>query len=76
VFKIPKNVVGMFTVRSKYAQLGLEQSTSVFMHPGFDRKLILELKNFSERRQIPLVSGESVGQITFFRCSEELVKLE
>ena len=76
VFTIPKDVVGMFTIRSKYAQIGLEQSTSVFMHPGFNNKLILELKNFSQYKSLNLLNGDCVGQITFFRCSEEPVNLE
>jgi deoxycytidine triphosphate deaminase len=60
-------VSGMFSLRSRYAQAGLEQSTSVWIQPDrFTGQLILELKNFSRYRTLLLEPGLAVGQVHFF----------
>jgi deoxycytidine triphosphate deaminase len=67
---MPKYCMAMFTLRSKYAQMGLEQCTSVWLKPLWKGNLILELKNFSNVNTILLSPGDLVGQLTFFDCED------
>jgi deoxycytidine triphosphate deaminase len=69
-FVMPNNVMGMFTIRSKYAQQGLEHSTSILLKPTWAGKLILELTNLSSSSYIKLNKGDLIGQITFFECHD------
>jgi dCTP deaminase len=65
-FTMPNDIAGMFTLRSFAAQAGLEQSTSVWLKPGWTGKLILELKNF-QAFPIRLQPGLYIGQVCFFQ---------
>ena len=69
-FILPENVMGMFTIRSRYAQMGLDQAVSILLKPNWAGKLILELKNNLRYHNIRLVRGTCIGQIVFFRCGE------
>lgn len=60
-------ISGMLSLRSKFAQVGLEQSTSVWIKPNRNTgHLILELKNLSEHRALKLWPGLAIAQIHFF----------
>lgn len=65
-FTMPSDIAAMFTLRSFAAQAGLEQSTSVWLKPGWTGQLILELTNF---QNFPLLvkPGMSIGQVCFFQ---------
>jgi deoxycytidine triphosphate deaminase len=67
-FTIPHDIMGVFTLRSKVAQFGLEQSTSIFLKPDWSGQLILELKNQLQHVPIRLIRGSTIGQITFMEC--------
>lgn len=69
-FKMPNDILGMFTLRSKYAQRGLEHSTSILLKPNWHGQLILELTNLTNTFPIELKYGELIGQITFFECHD------
>lgn len=61
------NIAAMLSLRSKYAQAGLEQSTSVWIKPDRDTgHLILELKNVSTHRSLRLWPELAIAQIHFF----------
>lgn len=61
------DIAGMLSLRSKFAQVGLEQSTSVWIKPDrYTGHLILELKNLSEQRALKLWPGLAIAQIHFF----------
>lgn len=64
-FTMPHHVTGMFSLRSCIAQAGLEQSTSVWIRPGWEGHLILELSNFTNKDLI-LRAGLRIGQVHFF----------
>jgi len=68
--KMPENFSAMFSLRSVYARAGLEQSTSLFIHPGWEGHLVLELSNLAPWA-IELTPGEPIGQLHFFRVEEE-----
>jgi len=67
--QMPKGFSAMFSLRSKFAQLGLEQATSVFIRPGWEGYLVLELFNFADWI-IELTPGEPIGQLHFFRVDD------
>lgn len=69
-FVMPNNVMGMFTVRSRYAQKGLEHSTSILLKPSWAGRLILELTNLSSTTCLELNKGDLIGQIVFFECRD------
>lgn len=66
IFEMPDNVMGIFTLRSRNAQQGLDQSTSFLLKPNWNGKLILELKNQLQHHPIKLIYGSKIGQIAFF----------
>lgn len=66
VISMPPDLVGIFTLRSKMAQAGLEQLTSVFIRPEWTGQLVLELFNPTERPLL-LRPGLHVGQINLFK---------
>jgi dCTP deaminase len=63
--KMPEAFTGMFSLRSAVAQIGLEQSTSVWIRPGWEGHLVLELSNLTARPLL-LSPGLIIGQIHFF----------
>lgn len=65
--EMPDNLAAMFSLRSICAQVGLEQSTSVWLHPGWKGKLILELSNVGTCT-LRLTPGMTIGQLHFFPC--------
>jgi deoxycytidine triphosphate deaminase len=69
-FTIPKNMRGLFTLRSRFAKRGLEQSTSITLHGGWSGHLILELKNFYQSIGLRLRPGIKIGQIEFASCGK------
>lgn len=66
--EMPSHLSAMFTLRSCMAQNGLEQSTSVWVRPGWEGNLVVELKNFYQRQTLLLRAGMIIGQFHFFRC--------
>lgn len=69
--RMPEDRVGMFSLTSKIAQCGLDQATSLFIRPGWEGKLILELYN-SAPWHLKLCAGQVVGQISFFNGVPQL----
>lgn len=61
---MPDHLVGVFSLRSQYARLGLNQATSIFIRPGWQGYLVLELYNHLHR-PIVLREGEVIGQVSF-----------
>jgi len=66
-FKLPEDLSGMFTLRSRYARNGLDHSTSLVLRPGWEGHLVLELWNRTQWHSILLKAGEPIGQVHFFR---------
>lgn len=66
-FHIPDDLYGIFTLRSCVARKGLEQSSSLILRPGWSGKLVLELTNMLQRREILLWPGDVIGQVSFGR---------
>lgn len=64
--RMSRNVSAMFSLRSSMAQLGLEQSTSVWVRPGWEGYLVLELTNVAPW-DLLLRPGLEVGQFHFFK---------
>ena len=66
-FNLPYDVSAIFTLRSIVAQFGLQHSTSIFIRPNWEGRLILELSNTGV---IPLAlsAGMLIGQIHFFEA--------
>jgi len=70
-FVMPPNISAMFSLRSVWARKGLEQSTSVWLNPGWEGNLILELVNQLKVSDITLYQGAEIGQLHFFECKSE-----
>ncbi len=67
---MPDNLSAMFSLRSCLAQSGLEQATSVWIRPGWQGYLVVELKNFLQFNRIKLAEGMKIGQLHFFECRD------
>lgn len=66
--QVPDDLVGMFSIRSEWAQLFLQQIMSVLIKPGWNGHLIAELVNHS-RHEIFLKRGDRIGQISLCKVS-------
>ena len=69
---MPNDVVAMFTLRSRMAQVGLEQSTSVWIRPNWSGVLVLELTNLSKSNML-VSAGLAVGQLHFFDADDSVL---
>ncbi len=69
-FNLPTDVWGLFTLRSKYARMGLGHTASLVLKPGWRSMegLAMELTNNLKHHTLFLRKGEPLGQIMFFRC--------
>ena len=65
--ELPNDIYGMFTIRSKYARNGLEQSASLMLKPNWEGNLILELRNVLRYHDIHISRYAPIGQIQFFK---------
>ena len=66
--KLPKNICGWLSGRSRFARLGLAvHVTANFVQPNINNVQVLEIRNLSE---VPLKinSGTKICQIIFQRC--------
>ena len=64
--KLPNNVAGLLTGRSRFARLGLSvHSTSNYVHPGVNNKQVLVIKN-NLNRPIVLKEGMGICQLILF----------
>jgi len=68
IFTMPHNVMGMFTLRSKWARKGLDQSASLVLQPNWEGNLVMEVRNNLQRHTLSIPVGEAIGQVHFFRC--------
>lgn len=69
-FNMPRDCVGLFTLRSWYARAGLEQASSLILKPGWESNgagLALELRNILQNHVMLLKAGDPIGQIIFWR---------
>jgi len=65
--KLPEDVSGLLSGRSRFARLGLGvHITAFFINPGVDNRQIFEIKNNSNN-PLTLYSGLKIGQIIFVR---------
>jgi len=65
---LPFGYTAIFSLRSKHAQVGLQQAVSVFIRGGWAGNLVVELSNTSTFRLL-LTAGMVIGQIHVFRNS-------
>jgi deoxycytidine triphosphate deaminase len=64
---MPKNVKGVFTLRSWVAKSGLDQAVSITLKPGWSGHLVMELRNNLQHSSLCLRPKASIGQIEFFQ---------
>lgn len=66
-FNMPKDVAGLFFLKSSRAREGLEHLHAGLVDPEFNgSKLTLELVNARQLRSLKLWPGKKIGQMTFF----------
>ncbi len=65
--KLPADLQGYVTSRSKWGRLGLLIATATLIHPGFTGTITLELVNHGQT-PIALYPGFSIAQIAFTEC--------
>lgn len=63
---IPNNCSAVLFLDSGLARCGLEHSAATFLHPGWEGKLTLELKNISEAHFLKFEKDLPIGKIVFF----------
>ena len=65
--KLPEDLFGMLSGRSRFARLGLAiDITAFFIHPGVDNHQVFEIKNLSNN-DIILKPGLRIAQLAFIR---------
>jgi dCTP deaminase len=65
--KLPEDISGLLSGRSRFARLGLGvHITAFFINPGVDNRQIFEIKNNSNN-PLTLYPGLKIGQIVFVR---------
>src|SRR3989339_856137 len=65
--KLPEDLFGMLSGRSRFARLGLViDVTAFFIHPGVDNRQVFEIKNLSNH-EIILKPGLRIAQLAFIR---------
>ena len=67
--KLPSDLQGYVTSRSKWGRLGLLIATATLIHPGFTGSITLELVNHGQA-PIALYPGFSIAQIALTTCNE------
>lgn len=64
IIKLPENVCGLLSGRSRFARLGLiVHATASFIQPGINNKQVLEIYNLSKKTLI-LKKGLKICQLT------------
>ncbi|RUR74897.1 hypothetical protein PCC6912_50750 [Chlorogloeopsis fritschii PCC 6912] len=65
---LPNNLAGLLTIRSEWAQKGLNQLTSILVKPNWSGYLILELYFVpsSDEDFLVLSSGDRIAQLALF----------
>lgn len=72
IFHMPKDLCGIFCLKSSRARQGYEHSHAGFADPHWSgSKLTLELKNNLSFHNLPLYPGLLIGQMVFVRMSGE-----
>ncbi len=65
--KLPGNICGIMTGRSRFARLGLAiHATSDFIQPGVDNRQVFEIKNFSNN-DLVLHAGAKISQLVLIK---------
>lgn len=66
-FTLPKDVKGVFTLRSWVAKSGLDQAVSITLKPRWQGNLIMELRNNLQHTSLSLYPLQAIGQVEFFQ---------
>ncbi|MGI9212271.1 MAG: dCTP deaminase domain-containing protein [Methylococcaceae bacterium] len=66
-FKLPKDIKGLFTLRSWAAKSGLDQAVSITLKPRWQGNLIMELRNNLQHISLSLYPLQAIGQVEFFQ---------
>ena len=64
--KLPNKLSAVFYLDSTLARCGLEHSAAIFLQPGWDGFLTLELKNISQAHILQFYKDMPIGKIVFF----------
>lgn len=67
--KLPKNIAGLFYLKSSRAREGWDHLNARFADPGYEGNLTLEIVHHSEYPML-LSPGKRFGQIIFHKLSE------
>jgi len=74
VFNMPENIAGLFFLKSSRAREGYENLHAGYADPGWHGSVLtLELKNSRQLLPLPLYPGMKIGQMCFFRMSNQPV---
>jgi dCTP deaminase len=74
VFNMPENIAGLFFLKSSRAREGYENLHAGYADPGWHGSVLtLELKNSRQLLPLPLYPGMKIGQMVFFRMSQQPV---
>lgn len=69
-FKLPSNIACELKLKSSRAREGLSHALAGWIDNGFNGVLTLELKNYSQYREIPIYPGLRIGQLIVFDTSQ------
>jgi dCTP deaminase len=71
-FYMPEDIAGLFFLKSSRAREGYENLHAGYADPGWNGStLTLELKNARQLQPLPIYSGLKIGQMVFFRMSQQ-----
>lgn len=71
-FNMPEDIAGLFFLKSSRAREGYENLHAGYADPGWNGStLTLELKNARQLQPLPIYSGLKIGQMVFFRMSQQ-----
>ena len=72
VFNMPEDIAGLFFLKSSRAREGYENLHAGYADPGWNNSVLtLELKNSRQLLPLPLWPGLKIGQMVFWRMSQE-----
>jgi deoxycytidine triphosphate deaminase len=66
-FAMPNDMTAKFYLKSKHARLGLNQSQSIILKPGWSGHLVLEISNLLQWHELVLTAGMPIGQVMFLK---------
>ena len=71
-FNMPEDIAGLFFLKSSRAREGYENLHAGYADPGWHGSVLtLELKNSRQLLPLPLWPGLKIGQMVFFRMSNQ-----